>query len=313
MGSLLQPPLRTLGTRSSPRTPSLHSSDGSQVCVPRPELLCHHASHNEGCIRAPSCSVSCRIRACRTAATHVGACSRRKDRKDRKHASHLLAQLRKYDALPDPFQVRIAVSDRMNPKLDVSSPAINREHAREFKKRYMNPAMIQPGPDQKGEPWLSLHRRLQRSVDVSAARQAADQAIFEGTSYDDTNLARSHACAPPVVELSEPPSLSALKQGIIAGQPYISSAASSSGAVAKPTTGEETLVLPNQPCEVALPKYRRKSASKASVLHRSHPSIEKCNSTTLWRHNVGGPKRCTRSVRRLPAASHVQVACYIRP
>ncbi|GAK63058.1 uncharacterized protein PAN0_002d1260 [Moesziomyces antarcticus] len=174
--------------------------------------------------------------------------------KDRKHASHLLAQLREYDALPGPSRVRIAVSDRMNPKLDVSSPAINREHAREFKKRYMNPAMIQPGPDQKGEPWLSLHRRLQRSVDVSAARQAADQAIFEGTCYDDTNLARSHACTQAVVELSEPPSLSALKQGIIAGQPYISSAASSSGAVAKPTTGEETLVLPNQPCEVALPR-----------------------------------------------------------
>jgi hypothetical protein len=176
----------------------------------------------------------------------------RKDRKDRKHASHLLAQLRKYDALPDPFQVRIAVSDRKNPKLDVSSAAINPEHAREFKKRYMNPAMIQPGPDQKGEPWLSLHRWLQRSVDVSAARLMADQAVLEGTSYDDTDLARSHACAPPVVEISEPPSLSALKRGILAGQPYVSSAVPSSGAVAKSSAGKETLVLPNQPCEVAL-------------------------------------------------------------
>ncbi|GAC72622.1 hypothetical protein PANT_7d00194 [Moesziomyces antarcticus T-34] len=176
----------------------------------------------------------------------------RKDRKDRKHASHLLAQLRKYDALPDPFQVRIAVSDRKNPKLDVSSAAINPEHAREFKKRYMNPAMIQLGPDQKGEAWLSLHRWLQRSVDVSAARLMADQAVLEGTSYDDTDLARSHACAPPVVEISEPPSLSALKRGILAGQPYVSSAAPSSGAVAKSSTGKETLALPNQPCEVAL-------------------------------------------------------------
>lgn len=139
--------------------------------------------------------------------------------KDSKGASNLLAAIRKLDTR-GPTIPKIPVSDHANPNFAPITQKARTLNAIEFKRKYFDPLLVQPGPGQDGEPWNHLYRRVQKNMDHDASVRAAHDAIFCATDYDQQDLDRLCSDGLGYVELTDDTTIEAIQLGLERAQLY---------------------------------------------------------------------------------------------
>ena len=137
-------------------------------------------------------------------------------------ASQLLATLRKLDTTGGP-SFRIPVSARANPRVIPVSERARSIREIKFKKRYLDPVDVRPGEGQDGQPWLRLHKRLQRSTVYWNSVKAADEALFRAVDYNLADLEELHREPTACIELEGDPTLRAIEEGVRQAQIYATS------------------------------------------------------------------------------------------
>ncbi|SPO22533.1 uncharacterized protein UTRI_01211 [Ustilago trichophora] len=139
--------------------------------------------------------------------------------KDDKRASQLLAAIRKLDAV-GPTVPRISVSDGANPTFTPSSERARTIRAIHLKQKYFDPFDLRPGQGQDGQPWIRFYKRIQKCSEYDADLQAAHDAIFRATTYDELDLVRLQLQEFDGVDLAHDSMLHSIENGLQQAQLY---------------------------------------------------------------------------------------------
>lgn len=145
-----------------------------------------------------------------------------------KSADDILAALRAFDRSGQSLGPRMIVTERANPKIRVLTPEIRRMRETAFKRRFFDPQVLTSTNGQDGQPWIKLHRRLEKRNERSVTRQNIDDLILQGTEYDSDDLVDVFKEDVSVVEIPPCPRRRQLERGLQNAQLYgIKDAASS--------------------------------------------------------------------------------------
>ncbi|SPO21726.1 uncharacterized protein UTRI_01211_B [Ustilago trichophora] len=184
--------------------------------------------------------------------------------KDNKRASQLLAAIQKLDAAGSTVP-RIPVSDSANPRFTPSSQRARMVRAINLKQKCFDPFDLRPGQGQDGQPWIRFYKRIQKCSEYDADLQAAHDAVFRATSYDELDLDRLHSQACDGVDLAHNSTLWAIEKGLQEAQLYQVDQPSSQQQKKShhlslpPETGGQVLLPPSSP------ESRVESISAASL------------------------------------------------
>ncbi|KAJ9477570.1 hypothetical protein PHBOTO_001137 [Pseudozyma hubeiensis] len=162
-------------------------------------------------------------------------------------ASKIFAALGKIASAPNIIP-RIPVSDSANPKLPLLDQRQRTQRQIELKQKTFDPFIVQPGDGQEHEPWVHLHKRLQRRVEQEAAQQEADHAILRAAPYEEHDLAGLLSIE---VDCHGDPTLRAIDEGIRSASRYHPRSSSAFGSSKYHTASSFTLP-PQGHCEVLL-------------------------------------------------------------
>ncbi|GAC97101.1 hypothetical protein PHSY_004685 [Pseudozyma hubeiensis SY62] len=162
-------------------------------------------------------------------------------------ASKIFAALGKIASAPKTIP-RIPVSDSANPKLPLLDQRKRTKRQIELKQKTFDPFIVQPGDGQEHEPWIHLHKRLQRRVEQEAQQQEADDAILRAAPYEEQDLAGLLSID---VDCHGDPTLRAIDEGIRSAQHYHTGSSSTLGA-SKHHTASSIMLPPQGYCEVLL-------------------------------------------------------------
>ncbi|SNX82533.1 uncharacterized protein MEPE_01239 [Melanopsichium pennsylvanicum] len=133
--------------------------------------------------------------------------------------SQLLALFKKLDTA-GPSIPKMPVSDSANPKRDRITAKVRLAREAELKRRCFDSLEVRPGQGQIGEPWIRFHNRGRKFIEYEASLQAAENAIFHATIFDQDDLDTLRQAGDVCIELEGDATFRAIEWGLERAQLY---------------------------------------------------------------------------------------------